>query len=307
MQKTKEKIVVGIRFQTIGKLFHFDATSVPDIKTGDYGVVDTSRGTQLGQVMGIITNPPKPPNGTWKRVDRIATPKDLMVNQEMEREALKALIYSRDKASKYNYVGLKLVKAEISFDNSYLAILYNIEDDKQINLSRLEKDIKTEYRDLKVELRRIGPRDVGKIVGGMGVCGIASRCCSTFLTEFSPISIKMAKAQGISLDTEEITGMCGRLRCCLIFEYEQYVEARKVLPKRGKKVMTPEGKGKVIDLLPLKEAVIVLLEGTEYRRIEFNKFEIEPWNELEALRRKANSPCDKHEGGGCDCGKDRKK
>jgi cell fate regulator YaaT (PSP1 superfamily) len=139
----------------------------------------------------------------------------------------------------------------------------------------------------------------------MGACGLAARCCSTFLTEFSPISIKMAKAQGISLDPSEITGMCGRLRCCLIYEYEQYVAARKVLPKIKKRVVTPMGEGKVIDVIPLKEAVVVRLDE-DNSRVEFLKHEIEPWDELEALRRKSEEPCDKHENGECDCGKDDK-
>jgi cell fate regulator YaaT (PSP1 superfamily) len=111
----------------------------------------------------------------------------------------------------------------------------------------------------------------------------------------------MAKAQGVSLNPSEITGMCGRLRCCLIYEYEQYVAARKVLPKRGKRVVTPLGEGKVMDVLPLKHAVIVDL--AEAGRTEFLKHEIEPWDELEALRRKSQEPCDRHENGDCECGK----
>jgi len=108
----------------------------------------------------------------------------------------------------------------------------------------------------KVELRQVGPRDVAKLIGGMGACGIP-RCCSTHLTDFSPISIKMAKAQGISLNPSEITGMCGRLRCCLMYEYDQYVEAIKTLPKRKKKVITPMGEGRVVQILPLRQTVIV--------------------------------------------------
>ncbi len=100
------------------------------------------------------------------------------------------------------------------------------------------------YPRSQVEMRQIGPRDVAKLLGGMGACGIENRCCSMFLTEFSPISIKMAKEQGISLTPTEITGMCGRLRCCLIYEYEQYVEARKNLPKRNKRVVTPRAKAR---------------------------------------------------------------
>jgi hypothetical protein len=122
-----------------------------------------------------------------------------------------------------------------------------------------------------------------------------------FLTEFSPISIKMAKEQGISLTPSEITGMCGRLRCCLVYEYEQYVEARKTLPKRGKRVVTPQGEGKVVDVYPLKSAVIVELDtGVTH---EYFNHDLQPWDELEALRRKAQEPCDRHENGGCDCGK----
>ena len=177
-------------------------------------------------------------------------------------------------------------------------------------------------------MRQIGPRDVAKFLGGMGACGLETRCCSKFLTEFSPISIKMAKEQGISLTPTEITGMCGRLRCCLIYEYEQYVAARKELPKRGKRVVTPDGEGKVLDTYPLRNVVQVeldprVVEHTEHhdrperperferpeRPIvrEYERDLLEPWDELEALRRKAGEPCDKHDGGNCDCGKNEKK
>jgi cell fate regulator YaaT (PSP1 superfamily) len=158
-------------------------------------------------------------------------------------------------------------------------------------------------------MRQIGPRDVAKIIGGMGACGLETRCCSQFLTDFSPISIKMAKEQGISLTPNEITGMCGRLRCCLIYEYDQYVEARKNLPKRNKRVVTPRGEGKVVDVLPMNNKVIVLLEGEEGKRFTeiFDLEELQPWDELEALRRKSQAPCDRHDSGGCTCGKSSKR
>ncbi|MDH5605882.1 MAG: regulatory iron-sulfur-containing complex subunit RicT [Anaerolineae bacterium] len=299
-----DKLVVGIRFQKIGKLYHFDASKYPEIRPGDFAIVNTSRGRQIGQVMGIINDPPKPLRGTWKRIERQATASDLMTRKHWEKKELEAMINCRAKAAEHDFEGLKVVKAEFTFDGELLTLLYNHEDEGEINLSALRKEMKECYPETKIEFRRVGPRDVAKIIGGMGACGLESRCCSTFLTEFSPISIKMAKAQGISLDPTEITGMCGRLRCCLIYEYEQYVEARKELPKRNKRVVTPMGEGKVIDILPLKESVVVLVdvEG-ERTRMEFLRHEIEPWDELEALRRKAEAPCDKHEGGGCDCGK----
>jgi cell fate regulator YaaT (PSP1 superfamily) len=296
-----ESTIVGIRFQKIGKLYHFDATDVGDILPGDFVVVNTSRGQQLGQVMGIIDSPPKPPRGTWKKIERKANPKDLLIRQGLEQKELEVTILSRAEAAKLNIEGLKIVGTEISFDSSTLTVLFNTEDQEDISLSKLISTISKEYPDFKVDFRRIGPRDVAKIVGGMGACGMGVRCCSMFLTEFSPISIRMAKAQGISLDPSEITGMCGRLRCCLIYEYEQYVEARKKMPKRGKRVNTPEGEGKVVDSIPLKEAVLVRLQSEQNKLVEFTLEEIEPWEELEALKKKAEQPCAKHGDGPCNC------
>jgi cell fate regulator YaaT (PSP1 superfamily) len=295
--------IIGIRFQDVGKLYHFDAGNVDDLKPGDFVIVETSRGTQMGQVMGFISDPPKPQRGSWKRIERKATPNDLLIRQALAKKELALMIDLRAKAFDLNYEGLKIAAAEFSFDSEQITILFNIEDQDVPNLSPLKKVVSEQYKDVDIDFRRIGPRDVAKIIGGMGACGIETRCCSTFLTEFSPISIRMAKAQGVSLDPSEITGMCGRLRCCLIYEYEQYVEAKKHLPKRNKRVVTPEGEGKVIDSYPLRDVVVVLVETPERKRMEFHKDEIEPWNELEALRRKAEAPCDKHENGECDCGK----
>ena len=142
-------------------------------------------------------------------------------------------------------------------------------------------------------MRQVGPRDVAKLLGGYGACG-ELRCCSTFLTDFSPISIKMAKAQGISLNPSEITGMCGRLRCCLVYEYEQYVQARQQLPKKNKRIGTPYGEGRVIDVMPLQDAVLVAVgDGMQVVKRE----EIVPMEELEALAKKSKEPCAKQEGG----------
>ncbi len=169
--------------------------------------------------------------------------------------------------------GVKIVSCEYSLDGSRLTILYSFEGDNKIDLNFLRNDISQESGISQVELRQIGPRDVAKIFGGMGACGLPTRCCSKFLTDFSSISIRMAKTQGISLTPAEITGMCGRLRCCLIYEYEHYAENRKLLPKRNKRVMTPIGEGKVIDVLPLKMGVVVLIP--EIGRKEFNISDIQ--------------------------------
>lgn len=302
-----EERIVGIRFTTVGKLYHFDATDEPDIRPGDFAVVTTSRGMQLGQVMGYVEDPPPPPHGTWKKIERKAAPSDMLLRQALEKKELEITIACRAKSSEKGYTGLKIVASEFSFDEKSVTVLFNIDDQDPPNLKPLEKEVLSLYPDVEVDFRRIGPRDVAKIIGGMGACGLEVRCCATFLTEFSPISIRMAKAQGVSLDPSEITGMCGRLRCCLIYEYEQYVEARKHLPKRKKRVITPKGEGMVVDTYPLRDIVVVRLDGEERVQLEFDKEDLEPWDELEALRRKAEEPCDKHENGGCNCGKDKQK
>jgi cell fate regulator YaaT (PSP1 superfamily) len=295
--------IVGIRFQKVGKIYHFDASSAPDLQTGDFAVVETSRGRQLGQVIQVIQDPSPPPEGPWKPIQRKATPQDLVLRQTWQQKEIEAMISCRAKASELKLAGVKIVSAEFSFDGARLAFLYSTETEDKVDLRALRRMMQRLYPHTQVEMHQIGPRDVAKILGGMGACGLENRCCSMFLTEFSPVSIKMAKDQGISLTPSEITGMCGRLRCCLVYEYEQYVEARKNLPKRGKKVVTQLGNGKVVDVLPLKQAVIVELEsGVSH---EFIHNEIQPWDELEALKQKSQAPCDKHDNGECDCGKNR--
>ena len=296
--------IIGIRFQKVGKVYHFDASDCTDVQVGDFVIVDTSRGRQLGEVVQILQDPPPPPEGTWKPILRRATPRDLVMRQLIHQKELEATINCREKNAELGIPGVKIVASEYSFDGTRLSFLYSTEAERKVDLKKLRNSMQRTYPRTQVEMRQIGPRDVAKILGGMGACGLENRCCSKFLTEFSPISIKMAKEQGISLTPSEITGMCGRLRCCLVYEYEQYVEARKQLPKRGKKVVTPIGDGLVLDVFPLKQSVLVEIEGKPPQ--EFAHDEIQPWEELEALRQKSEAPCDKHEGGECDCGKGEK-
>lgn len=300
-----QPFIVGIRFQKVGKIYHFDASSCQDIQVGDFTVVETSRGRQLGEVVQIVKDPTPPPEGSWKPIHHRATPRDLVLRQIWQKKEVEAMINCRAKMSEIGIPGVKIVAAEFTFDGTRLSFLYSTEAEGKVDLRALRNAMQRTYPRSRVEMRQIGPRDVAKILGGMGACGLENRCCSMFLTEFSPISIKMAKEQGISLTPSEITGMCGRLRCCLVYEYEQYVAARKQLPKRGKRVVTPTGEGKVIDTYPLKQSVLVELENGG--REEFDQEDLQPWDELEALRRKSQQPCDKHEGGDCDCGKTSRK
>ncbi len=300
--------IIGVRFTKIGKIYHFDSTPLPDIKSGEHVIVDTARGKHLGQVVEVLAEPPAQPDGGWKTVERRATPRDLLLQQSWQSKQTEAMINCRARAAELKLQGIKIVSAEYNFDGSRLAFLFSTDSDEKPDLKSLRKDMQAQYPNSQVELRQIGPRDVAKLLGGMGACGLETRCCSQFLTDFSPISIKMAKEQGISLTPTEITGMCGRLRCCLIYEYEQYVAARQQLPKRNKRVVSPRGEGKVIDVMPLSNKVTVLIDGEDDKHIiaTFDRDEIQPWDELEALRRKSQAPCDRHEGGGCTCGKNRK-
>lgn len=287
--------IVGVRFEDVGKVYYFNASQQPDLMPGHYVIVETARGTQLGQVTGYI-DPEQLEHRRYKAIKRQATPRDTMMQQAWSAKELDALITCREKAAHMGgFDGAKFMAAKYNFDGSLLT--YSFTAEQRIDTGKLASSLRKTFR-TRVEMRQVGPRDAAKLMGGYGACG-QPRCCSTFLTEFSPISIKMAKAQGISLNPSEITGMCGRLRCCLIYEYEQYVEARKQLPKVKKRVGTPHGEGRVIDVHPLKDAVTVEVEG---QRHEVARHDIEPLAEWEALKKKSAKGCGKSDGGSCACG-----
>lgn len=288
--------LIGVRFQKLGKLYHFKVGNQNDLAAGDHVIVETKRGKQLGQVIAFIDPQEIHRQKGVRAVQRKATPRDLVLKQVWESKELDALITCREEAAKAGIKDAKFVKAEYSFDGSWLTIAYTTEN-KKLDIRSVQSALGRLLR-TRVEMQLVGPRDVAKVMGGYGACGIP-RCCSTFLTEFSPISIRMAKEQGISLSPQEITGMCGRLRCCLVYEYEQYVDAKKQLPKMGKIIGTPHGEGRVIDVRPLRDSVLVAVDEGVH---EVYRHQIEPLEELEALKKKAEAGCSKHESGGCDCG-----
>ena len=280
--------VVGVRFGKIGKIYNFDASSVNEVHVGDSVVVETARGWQIGQVAQLIENPPLPQEGAWKKVSHLATPRDLAMRQSWQNKEAGVIAAGRQRVKELGLEGIKIVSCEFSIDGAHLTIFFSSEVEDKVDLKSLRQDMQRQFAPSQVEVRQMGPRDVAKLYGGMGACGLESRCCSRFLTEFSSISIKMAKEQGISLTPTEITGMCGRLRCCLIYEYELYVKARQELPKRNKRVITPLGEGKVVDIIPLREMVMVELPELGFR--QFSKSEIQPADELEAFQKKAQNP-----------------
>jgi cell fate regulator YaaT (PSP1 superfamily) len=286
--------VVGVRFHAVGKLYHFDSSAYPEVRLGDFVIVETARGRQLGQVMGLIPAD-RVASDSLKPIKRPATARDLLMRKLYEAKEIEALIICRETAAEMGgFEAVKFVQASYNYDGSLLSFLYTTEE--TINTNHLRRRLAQHFR-ARLEMRRIGARDAAKMLGEYGACG-GPRCCATHLSDFSPISIKMAKAQGISLNPSEITGMCGRLRCCLIYEYEQYVEARRGLPKMNKWVGTPHGEGKVIDINALKGMVTVLVGDTRY---EVEREQLQPVEELRALQEKAARGCTR-EGGVCDCG-----
>lgn len=285
--------IAGVRFYEIGKLYHFSCDHLPDLRVGEFVIVETTRGRQMGQVMNILDGAEDANPRDYKPILRMASPQDLMNQKLWKGREVEALVTCREKAVELGgFEDAKFVTAQYNFDGTLLTFLFSSED--KVNTSKLKSVLQRGFK-AKIELRQIGPRDVAKVLGGMGACGI-TRCCSTFLTEFSPISIKMAKVQGISLNPSEITGMCGRLRCCLIYEYEQYVEARGQLPKRNKRVGTPFGEGRVIDVHPLRDAVTVQVEEAFH---VVPREDLIPMEEWEAFKAKAEAGCTKSEGESC--------
>lgn len=292
--------VLSASFMKVGRLYYFDFMHYPDVAIGDYIIARTAYlGQQMGQVKAFVHRDDIRQSEVQTML-RPATPADLLLRQQWQERELSVLIDCREQASKSNKVkDIKFVSAEYNYDGSLMTILFTV-DDKDTPLNGLPRlrSIMQKALDTRVEFRQIGPRDVAKVQEGFGACGIP-RCCSTFLTDFSMVSINMAKAQGISLNPSEITGMCGRLRCCLIYEYEQYVEARKVLPKMRKRIGTPHGEGRVVAIHPLQDGVTVQVDDMRHF---VSRDDIIPMSEWEALKKAAGSPCSKNETGGCDCG-----
>lgn len=296
---TRSKIL-AIRFQRMGKVYYFDAGDISDVKVGDFVIVTTAKGREMGEVAGFVDSAGEKPMGGWKPIERRATAQELVMARLWKQKELEALITCREKAAELKLANLKIISAGYSYDGERLTFLCTSDAEDKENLKALRARLGRAYRKSRVEVRQVGPRDAAKVLSGMGACGLDERCCARFLTEFSPISIKMAKAQGVSLNPQEITGMCGRLRCCLVYEYEQYVEARKGMPKLKKRVITPLGEGRVVDLNPLKKAVVVQLD--DGMRHEIANEDLQPYEELKALEAKAKEPCERHPDGNCDCG-----
>ena len=242
--------IVPLKFQQAGRQYKFDAQSL-ELKAGDKVIVETDR----GRAMAIVVIPPREipdneaPEGL-KNILRTATEEDLALaetNTSREKDAYRHCV-ERIKSRKLE---MKLVRAEYAFDGS--KIIFYFTADGRIDFRELVKDL-AHYFHTRIEMRQIGVRDEAKLVGGLGICG-RELCCSSFLTQFNPVSVKMAKEQGLALNPTKISGQCGRLLCCLGYEFETYTQLKKGMPKQGKKVMWQDRECEVTHLNILRQQV----------------------------------------------------
>lgn len=233
--------IIGVRFKDVGKIYYFDPAG-QQIHKGERVIVETARGIECGEVAmpnrPFSEEAPQP----LKSVIRVATAEDLQKVEE-NRQKEKAAFEICGKKILEHGLDMKLVDVEYTFDNG--KILFYFTADGRVDFRELVKDLASVFR-TRIELRQIGVRDEAKMLGGLGVCG-RPFCCSTFLNGFQPVSIKMAKEQGLSLNPVKISGTCGRLMCCLKYEQDAYSELLRTMPKVSAIVMTPQGKGMVID------------------------------------------------------------
>ena len=253
--------VAGIRFKKAGKIYYFDPDNL-QVEKGSNVIVETARGMEFGTVTSGIKDVPEseivPP---LKKIIRIADENDVAQHKENVRKKQRALELCQEKVNKHN-LQMKLIDVEYTFDNS--KIIFYFTADGRVDFRELVKDLAGVFK-MRIELRQIGVRDEAKMVGGIGTCG-KGLCCHTWLPEFEPVSIKMAKVQNLSLNPTKISGICGRLMCCLKFENDIYYELRKGMPEQGERIKTEDGVGIVIESNILENKIkvrLVLEERTQ--------------------------------------------
>ncbi len=248
--------IVGVRFKRAGKVYYFDADEI-EMEVGDCVVVKTSRGTELGHVViapgQVVASESEEP---LSPVLRKAEAEDIEQATMLEAKAAEALVEC-GKMIEELQLPMKLLAAEYNLDSSRLTFLFSAEE--RVDFRDLVRRLTGKFK-VRVELRQVGTRDEAKLIGSFGRCG-RPLCCSTFLTEFTPVSIKMAKEQELPLNPMKISGACGRLMCCLAYEGEQYRMMKEKMPKSGQRVSTHMGEATVVGSNPLKETVMVELDS----------------------------------------------
>ncbi len=262
--------IVGIRFKKACKVYYFDPTGI-DLEVNDYAVVNTTRGLELGRVViaprQVLVNELHEP---LKPIVRKAEDEDIKRAKELEDKEKDALIECGKLIDKLQ-LPMKLLSADYNLDGSRLTFLFSAAE--RVDFRELVRRLTNHFK-TRVELRQVGPRDEAKLIGGFGRCG-CPLCCMNFLSEFAPVSIKMAKEQDLPLNPMRISGVCGRLLCCLVYESEQYHTMRAKLPKAGQRVSTPTGEATIVSSNPLKETVLVEMENQTKVELPLSEITIE--------------------------------
>lgn len=272
--------VVRVRLRGSGRILSFQAQELK-LSIGEEVIVEGERGEKFGEVMSTqeVAHREDGREELLKKVKRLATPEDkkrLEENKVKEEKAFRSCL----KKIEDREIPMKLVDAEYSFDQSRITFYFTAEE--RVDFRELVKDLAHLFK-ARIEMRQIGVRDEARRLGGYGCCG-RSLCCATFLKEFEPVTIRMAKEQRLSLDPSKVSGTCGRLLCCLMYEYQTYREMGKKMPKEGTKVITEQGEGEIVDLNIFKQTVTVELE--EGQKIEVP---VEKLTRPRPLRRRKDS------------------
>jgi cell fate regulator YaaT (PSP1 superfamily) len=282
----KTVTIVGVRFRPAGRIYHFDPQGQA-FSTGQYVIVETVRGTEAGRVVlapkkvaeSDLSDPLKP-------VLRLATEEELRMMLSYKSKEKEALMLCAERIAQH-HLPMKLVEAEYTFDGSRLTFYFTA--DERVDFRALVRDLAATFR-TRIELRQIGARDQAKLQGGVGICG-KTLCCSSWITEFGVVSIKMAKEQGLPLNPSKISGVCGRLLCCLAYENDNYVQAKRQMPQLGAILNTPSGPGKVVAINVPTNSVEVILESGVTIQVP-----------VEEQKARGCGSCSGKSDGGCGCG-----
>ena len=271
--------IIGVRFKPVGKIYYFDPCGIT-VEEGDRVIVETSRGIEMAQVMqknreideSELVSP-------LRKMLRIATEADIAIIEANAKKAKEAFAICKKKIAAHK-LEMKLIEAEYTFDGT--KILFYFAAEGRVDFRELVKDLASVFR-MRIELRQIGVRDEAKLCGGLGICG-RPFCCTSFLDEFQPVSIKMAKEQNLSLNPTKISGTCGRLMCCLKYEQEAYEDLNRTTPRVDSLVKTPAGIGTVVETNLLRGMVKVRFERSTEQPKVFHKSECEPVRENRGAR-----------------------
>lgn len=275
--------IIDVYFDTFQKRYFFKDNPDFEIKVNEKVIVETQMGLAMGKVIGIKENITISEEEPLKQVIRIATNGDLEKNKELKEDAIKAGFIFKNKQKKYD-LNLKLVATEYTFDKKKLIFYFASED--RVDFRKLVKDLAAIFK-VRIELRQIGVRDYAKMIGDCGTCG-KTICCKTVINKFDSVSIKMARDQGVSVTPSKISGVCGRLKCCMGFENDQYMEVKGNYPAMGQSVVTPEGKGQVISMNMLSDVIFVNIEGKGLQKYTLSQIEFSKKEKEEIERREHN-------------------